>query len=250
MNQESKEKIKDILRSCVANAITRTQKNISENKSYKPFHQALLTDEIVKTSSFERSFSTSFGQGPMEKISEIVAASNGYETHRQHEIQINVFKGAVDEAERISAALRSGNQKPHWKKEVETITAFKKGDTVVRRVISDLWLEKNGVETFISIKTVKPNLDQTEIAKKDMLLLKAENPAYQTFLGLYYNPYGELRTNYAHSIPMKIFDMHNDECVLIGKDYWNLLGGSNTYEKLLEIFSEVGKETKPTLLSL
>lgn len=249
MKDNIKSEIKEILRRCVAGAIQRTSQKIEDEKSHKPFHRALLTAQIVKISSFERSFSTSFGQGPIEKISELVASENGYETKRQKETMINVYKGAVDEVERICSALRSGNQKPNWGKETQTLSSFTKGDTVIRRIITDLWLKKNGDEHFISIKTVTPNLDQSEIAKKDMLLLKSENTKYKTYFGLYYNPHGQNRTDYKHSFPMKMFDMHRDECVLIGKDYWDFLGGVGAYEKLLEVFAEVGIETRKTLLN-
>lgn len=249
MKNTTKEEIKDILRSCVTGAITRTNKRLNDNKSPKPFHTALLTEDIVKISTFERSFSTSFGQGPIEKISELIAVENGFEAIRQKETMINVYKGAVDEVERIAAALRSGHQSPNWVKEIQTLSSFTKGDTVVRRIISDLWLKKGVQEHFISIKTVAPNLDQSEIAKKDMLLLKSENPSYQVYFALYYNPNGVERSDYSHNFPMKLFDMHNDECVLIGKDYWDFLGGAGTYEELLNVFAEVGIETKNTLLS-
>lgn len=182
-------------------------------------------------------------------ISALVAEDNGFEVQRQKVTLVNAYKGAVDEVERICSALRNGSQKPNWKKEIETLTAFNKGDTVVRRVISDLWLRKDAQEFYISIKTVTPNLDQSEIAKKDMLLLKACDSRFLTFFGLYYNPNGDRREDYRHSFPMKIFDMHNDECVLIGKDYWNFLGGDGAYEKLLEIFGQVGEETKKKLLA-
>ena len=162
---------------------------------------------------------------------------------------VNVFKGAADEVERICSALRSGGQQPNWKKEVQAVSSFSKGDTIVRRIISDLWLKKGDKEIFISIKTVTPNLDQSEIAKKDMLLLKAENKSYETLFGLYYNPHGKKRSDYNHSFPMKIFDMHKDNCVLIGEDYWKYLGGSGAYDDILEIFSRVGEKTRKSLLS-
>jgi hypothetical protein len=244
-----KDEIKNILRECVAGALKRTNKKIEENKSHKPFHVALLTPEIVKVSSFERSFSTSFGQGPIEKISELVASENGFETQRQKATMINIYKGAVDEVERICSALRSGNQKPNWSKEIQTLSSFTKGDTVVRRIITDLWLKKDDTEHFISIKTVTPNLDQSEIAKKDMLLLQAENIKYNTYFALYYNPYGQNREDYKHSFPMKIFDMHKDKCVLLGKEYWDFLGGKGAYEKLLVVFSEAGIETRNSLFN-
>ncbi|VAW41936.1 hypothetical protein MNBD_GAMMA01-416, partial [hydrothermal vent metagenome] len=175
------------------------------------------------------------------------AADNGFQAELQKTTMANVYKGAIDEVERTCSALRNGSQLPNWKKEVAAVSSFSKGDTVVRRVISDLWLEKDGVEHYISIKTVAPNLDQSEIAKKDMLLLKAENPVFKTYFALYYNPNGPQRSDYNHSFPMKIFNMHTDECVLIGKDYWGFLGGAGTYEKLLEVFSEVGEGTKSSL---
>jgi hypothetical protein len=210
----------------------------------------LLTEEIVKISSFERSFSTSFGQGPIEAISEIIAEENGYETKRSKETMVNVFKGAVDEIERISSALRDGVQKPNWEKELQVVTSFNRGDTIVRRVISDLWIKKEDKESFFSIKTVTPNLDQAEKAKKDLLLLKADNISYGTFFALYYNPHGPKRTDYHHNFALKLFDIHHDSCVLIGEDYWNYLGGEGTYQKLLDVFSAVGEETKNILLSM
>ncbi len=34
--------------------------------------------------------------------------------------------------------------------------------------------------------------------------------------------------------------MIEDQCVLIGKDLWDTIGGDGTYIELLEIFEEVG----------
>ncbi len=243
MKKVTKEQITLILQDCVNRAILRVKKD----KTYRPFHEALLTKKLVSASTFERSFSTSFGQGPIEEISEILAKSVGSETTRQKETLVNVNKGAVDEIERILSSLRSGESPPNWAKEISRITAFTKGDYVVRRIISDLWIKKEDTEIFISIKTVKPNIDQTEIVKKDLLLLKAHNPSFKTYLGLYYNPGGSKKTDYNWSIPSKIFDMKHDECVLIGSEYWNLIGGKGAYNSLLKIFEKVGNDTRAQL---
>lgn len=247
MTELTKDKIKLILESCVSRAIVRTR----ANKTYRPFHEALLTKTLVNASSFERSFSTSFGQGPVEEISQLIAIDAGFETKRQKETQVNVFKGAIDEIERICSSLRSGERKPNWEQEINKVKAYQKGDTEVRRVISDLWLKKDGMETYISIKTVKPNLDQTEIAKKDLLLLKAHDPSFQTYFGLFYNPGGPKRDDYNWTMPSKIFDMKNDPSVLIGPDYWNTLGNDdNTYFELLKIFALVGSKTRDEIAKL
>lgn len=246
MRQETIDKIKTILLACINGALKRTR----ENSSHRPFHEALLTKSLVNASAFERSFSTSFGQGPIEQLSMLVAADNGFECQRQKNTMVNIYKGADDEIHRIMAALRDGERKPNWKSEVEKLAAFTKGDTIVKRVISDMWLKKDGIEHFFSIKTVKPNLDQTEHAKRDMLTLMADNPANRTYFCLYYNPGGDAKSDYNWSIPTKIFDMKNDDCVLIGKDYWNTIGGENTYNELLEIFSEIGQETRQQIIGL
>ncbi len=246
MKIETVVQIEVILEKCVRGALVRTR----SNQTFRPFHEALLTKEMVNASSFERSFSTSFGQGPVEEISRIVATDAGFTVTRQRQTLVNVFKGAIDEIERISSGLRSGELKPNWEREIANILAFQKGDTVVRRVLSDLHLEKDGKETFLSIKTVKPNLDQTEKAKKDLLLLKAHNPAFETYFGLYYNPGGQRKTDYNWSLPSKIFDMKHDPVVLIGDEYWDKLGGPETYSKLLEIFARVGEKTRNEILSL
>jgi hypothetical protein len=145
---ETREKVEHIIRDCVLKAVKRTEKNTT----YRPFHEALLSKELVRAASFERSFSTSLGQGPIEEISKIIAEDNGYEAQRQKEIYVNVYKGAIDEIERICSSLRSGEKPPNWDKEVQRIRAYSKGDTEVRRVISDLWLKKDEEEVFIFIR--------------------------------------------------------------------------------------------------
>lgn len=246
MKAVTKENIVEILEDC----INRTIGRIKDDLTYRPFHEALLTKKIVSASAFERSFSTSFGQGPIEKISEILALASGADCKRQKETLANVNKGAIDEIERILSSLRGGDLSPNWEKEVAKITAFSKGDYVVRRVLSDLWIKRDQDEIFISIKTVKPNIDQTEIVKKDMLTLKAHNPRFSTYFGLYYNPGGPRRADYNWSVPSKIFDMLNDECILIGHEYWDFIGGPGTYDALLDIFKKVGQKTREKLQSI
>lgn len=246
MKNETKIEIINILESCIDRSLER----VSKDSTHRPFHEALLTKKLVSAAAFERSFSTSFGQGPIEKISMLLAVASGAAAERQKEIQANVNKGAVDEIERILSSLRSGEAKPNWKKEISKVIAHKKGDFVVRRIISDLWIKRGDEEIFISIKTVKPNLDQTEIVKKDLLMLKAHDDKYKPYLGLYYNPGGENRIDYNWSLPGKIFNMKEDECVLIGNDYWDIVGGKGTYKKLLKVFEEVGAKTRKKLESL
>ena len=248
MTPETKKVIYTILKDCVDRTFLRIADKESTNKIRKPFHEALLARDFVRLSAFERSFSTSFGQHAVEEISKVIAQGNGFEATRQKTTYVSIFRGAIDEIERICSELRSGIRKPSWNTELSHIAAHNKGTTESRRVISDLWIRKNEVEHYFSIKTVRPNLDQTETAKRDMLLLKAHNINFHTYVALYYNPDGENKADYNHSFAKKIFDTANDTSFLIGKDYWDFLGGDGTYENLLIIFEEVGQDTRKRLL--
>ena len=247
MNQDTKKEIKAILHKCVHGAIQRTSNRTAEQK---PFHEAFLSPKIMAISAFERSFSTSLGQGPMEEISYLLALASGAEAERQKKTAANVLQGAIDEIERIMSALNSSDAKPDWPREVNRVTAHQKGSYVVREVITDLWVKRNGTEIFISIKTVKPNKDQTNIAKNNMLLLKAHDPGCMPYFGLYYNPTGHTKAEYKWAIPNKFFNMQTDSCVLIGQEYWDFIGGPGTYNTLLAIFQEVGQETTDQLNQL
>ena len=246
MREETKNAVRKILKECVDNTLAR----IKKDTTHRPFHEALLSKNLLIASAFERSFSTSFGQRAVEEISQRIAIDNGCECVRQKETQVTVYKGAMDEITRILGDLREGLKKPDWNTELKKIHAFQKGDTIVQRVISDLWIKSGSQEIFISIKTVKPNLDQTEIAKRDLLLLKADDPKREVFFGLFYNPGGNNRADYNWAVPGKIFNMLEDECVLIGSDYWDYIGGSGTYSDLLDIFSKIGEFTRAQLQML
>ena len=39
-----------------------------------------------------------------------------------------------------------------------------------------------------------------------------------------------------------------DEAVVIGNEFWNIVGGATAYEELLEIYLEVGREKSKYML--
>ena len=244
MDKQHRNQIAKEFRDCVLNTINRMQ----NEETHRPFHAALLSDEALFWSRFERSFSTSFGQRVIEEISDIVVISAGAtESSRQKETIIEIDT-AYDNA--ISAHISSlrERQRKNWNDSVASIqTATPIGKTITHRIISDLWWKKDDVNHYISIKTVKPNIDQTAIAKEDLLRLYIFDPTCKVYFGLYYNPYGENKLSYSHNPPMSIFDFRHDDVVLIGREYWDTLGGPGTYEIVLSIAREIGAETREIL---
>ena len=92
MNSYYKNLIAQEFRNCVNNTITR----ISNKETYRPFHSALLSEDVIFWSRFERSFSTSFGQRVIEELAKIVAFSNGAtEAERQKITFVNLDEAYI-----------------------------------------------------------------------------------------------------------------------------------------------------------
>lgn len=247
MNQYYRDLIANEFRNCVNNTIMRLQ----GEATYRPFHSALLSEEALFWSRFERSFSTSFGQRVIEEIARLVALSNGATAAQRQRETFIILDKAYDNAIAMHIqGLRNG-RRADWDTTIRQLrTVPLSGENVQWRIISDLWWQKDGIDNYISLKTVKPNIDQTAVAKEDCLRLTLANPNCNAYFGLPYNPYGERKSDYAHNPPMGIFDFHRDAVVLIGKEMWDTIGGYGCYEELLDIACAVGVETKQTISAM
>jgi len=240
--------VRDRVRALFEDCVERTLQRLKGEDTHRPFHSALLSSEVVFWSRFERSFSTSFGQAVVEKISKIICDGTGATASEcQKDSQVTLTTVQWEEIEAIARDSRGGNTayKPNWENDLaRVLTAGQYGSPDTRRVRTDLFWEKDGIENYMSIKTVKPNLDQTAEAKRDLLKIAAEDPTRNVYFGLYYNPYGDTRNSYKFNPPMRLFNFERDRPILIGKDYWDTLGGTGTYTALLEVASRVGETTR------
>lgn len=158
MKQEYRNLIANEFRNCVTNTIRRIQ----GEATYRPLHSALLSDEALFWSRFERSFSTSFGQRVIEELARIAALSNGAsDARRQVETYVSLDTAFLNAISDHIQKLRSGNRDNFaW---VDALASIKSvtptGNTTRIRIISDLWWKKDDVDNYISLKTVKPNID-------------------------------------------------------------------------------------------
>lgn len=243
MNEDYRQEIARQFLDCVERTVKRIE---GEDSTNRPFHKALLSEEALFWSRFERSFSTSFGQSVIEKISILAALSNGADTAGSQTITItNLHESTINSIENHITSLRSDGAVGSWINDINEIMAVpKNGSIISSRVISDISWVKDGVENYMSIKTVKPNIDQTAEAKRDLLKLKLNNPECNVYFGLYYNPFGEAQETYNWSPPKKIFNFSSDPCVLIGRNYWDTLGGYGFYDDILEIVESVGQQAR------
>ncbi|MGG7162810.1 TdeIII family type II restriction endonuclease [Clostridium ihumii] len=261
MNIETRNKIEEHLRGVMKRIVEkRTVQepfNEEEIKNKNPFGYRLVPIEVWKGSKFERSFVTSLGQGIFEQIAKIIAEGSGAMAENQYVRTIRLNSWQLEKIDNILEKQRKQKNTSKSKtkgsavkvktvnEELEILRELETDRYQDVNVLFDLYIKReDATEEYYSLKTVKPNLDQTETAKKDMLRLMTAEQNSEAFFALPYNPAGEGEIyKSAHAIPYKLFDMDNDNNVLIGKNLWDKIGAdNNTYNQLLDIFDKVGEE--------
>ncbi len=261
MNIETKNKVEEHLREVMKRILEKRtiQEPFNEEdiKNKNPFGYRLVPIEVWKGSKFERSFVTSLGQGIFEQIAKIIAEGSGAIAENQYTKSIKLNSWQLEKIDNILEKQRkqrnaskkkvkdNSNKVKTINEELEFLRELETDRYQEVSVLFDLYIKReNGMEEYYSLKTVKPNLDQTETAKKDMLRLMTAEENSEAYFALPYNPAGEGEIyKLAHSIPYKLFDMDNDSNVLIGKRLWDKIGqDDDTYDELLEIFNKVGEE--------
>lgn len=212
-----------------------------------PFHVALVPEEIWKSAKFERSFVTSLGMIGWEDIARIIAHDKRGFAERNKTIEGSIGEKQLAKIQQILRELEHGKRKPDWKSEISEIRQVSKSGLIKVKVVADLYVEDTNLNKkfCFEIKSPKPNSDQTKVSKDKILqLLHLDNTKISgAYFALPFNPYGS-KEDYDHPHPFRWFNMRKDESVLIGEEFWNLLGGEGTYESLIKVFEDVGKTYK------
>lgn len=226
--------------------------SLSNEDSSKPFQYALFTKKGYLVKGFIHGCETALGNWH-ESIAKIIAAEN-FEIAEKLQ-GVNKLKGQITNKaqrtfENILSDLDSVVREPNHNKEADEIfNASQNSQKNVNRIQTvDLYLKKaNGEEIYFEIKGPKPNKNEMRAAKRDLLEILAmkahEGKRVKIYLGMYYNPY--YPKDYQRWTCLKFFDKGND--FLIGKDFWDFLGGHGAYEELIKIYEDMGEKIRPVL---
>jgi len=229
----------------------RPLRNESNAGELKPFHESLLPDGILRVTEFERSFSTKLGT-TFEECARLIAKSIHKNAERGYRVRGSITADAIKRIEAITNKIGSGGMKLKYPDLVKEIVRLsRRGNSVERVSIADLYIEtKSGEEWFFEIKSPKPNKGQCLEATSRLLQIQAithaKYPKVKAFYATAYNPYGIEKSTYRHSFAVNYMDLVSE--VLIGKEFWDMVGGKGTYGEILSIYQEVGKEKGPDML--
>lgn len=260
MNEETRARIKGYLEGFIDGLLQEIVKTgvdprgprpsspINADGNYKPFHEALLPEGILRSLEFERKFSTRLGSS-FEEAARLIALGAQGNARRGYRLAGTVTKGQFDEIENIVNDLReTGKPRDFVKLTKQVSRTLRPSEPVELAVTVDLFVQIKKKHYYFEIKSPKPNKGQClEVLERFLrvhaILKNAERTA--TYYAMPYNPYGEKRSDYKHWVSRHI-DM--EKMVLIGAEFWNLIGGENAYSDLLSIYVEVGKEKGPDIV--
>lgn len=263
------EQVKNYINDAINVAMQRVQERTKElftseiassgNGTASPFHKLLLPEAKV-FSSYERSLSASLGKAFDYIAAEIAKASYGNGAH-DHPLHGKISTETLGAIETIVTRYRKRiGALPDTRAELAELAPIieKTAPTELRIIKSDVFfVDHEGFENFLEIKTSMPNYDQCAAMKTRILTVYAMKhglPKVRALAVFPHNPNG-IAGEYAWP-PLKYFldpkhDWYARDHILMGPGLWNFIGNSEkTYEELLECFYEVSIKRKAELWSL
>ncbi|MEH2434096.1 MAG: TdeIII family type II restriction endonuclease [Nostoc sp.] len=227
----------------------------SSNGELKPFQAALIPPELIRINQFERGLSTKLGNS-FEECARLIALEHHQDVRRGYDIKSEVSLAAFAQAElqkqNYESAAKKEQAKPSFEQMITAvINACRSDDLEIKVVRADLYiLAKNGTEFLFEIKAPKPNKGQClEVLQRLLrfhLLRGVNRPQLQAYYAMPYNPYGVTKADYKWTQAKSYLPF--EEAVIIGNEFWNIVGGATAYEELLEIYLEVGRDKSKYML--
>lgn len=224
----------------------------SSNGELKPFQAALVPPAIIRINQFERGLSTGLGNS-YEECARLIALDHHQDVRRGTDFKLEVSLAAFAEAEIQKQKYESATRnKPSFSQMVdEVLNAQRDDDLSIKSVRADLYiLAEDGTEFLFEIKSPKPNKGQCLEVLQRLLrfhaLRRTKRPQTQAYYAMPYNPYGASKESYRWNYVINYLPF--DEVVLLGHEFWSIVGGKTTYGELLEIYLEVGRENSKFML--
>jgi hypothetical protein len=238
LNNELKKEIKELLKTKLNLKLSKYARETTS----MPFLSRLMQDnEKVAAYSFIHSLNTILGQSVYEQIAKIIAKPHFDEVKTSYDVKGEITKEENSIITKILQEIKNRTRTANKEKEIKEILECRDNNQRKIKIRADLFLKKGDEEFYIEIKTAKPNIDVFVKSKQKLLEWVAlKNKEVNTILAIPYNPY--------HPEPYTRFTMQGyfdeEKELYVAEKFWDFLGGKGTYNEVLDIFEEVGKEFK------
>jgi len=244
----SPENIKSI-EATIRDSLRKKFQNYKPESKNMPFHFRLLGKDRMALYSFIHSLNTSFGTSIFEPVAVTLAKTRFAHAESQHTPGNQISEDAQRVIQNIINDLSAASKNANKAEETERIRAVcRKGVmNTLETVNVDLFIQdSNGAMYLFDIKTVKPNLSGFKDHKRMLLewcaIKLAQNPEAKlhTCIAIPYNPYEP--EPYRRWTLKGRLDLPHE--LKVAEEFWNFLGGDDSYEELLNCFERVGIEIR------
>jgi len=224
--------------------------NYTPESSYMPFHTRLLGKDRMALYSFIQSLNTNFGTTIFEPVAEELCRYKFDKIFRQVSVGNTITIAAQRTIQDIMDALEISQTQPNKQAELRRVlNVARYGQTTkIKPTKVDLFLQRNDEVYLIDIKTAKPNKGNFKEFKRTLLTWAAvfaynhpnTNLTINTLIAIPYNPYEP--KPYERWTMSGMLDLKYE--LKVADEFWNFLGGNNSYNIMLKAFEEVGIEMR------
>lgn len=241
MTPKTKSAIEEILLA-FAETVLKDKYSPEEIKKAFPFHTLFFDEVGIVAFKRERSIVTRAGTRLYPSLAKIIASENHRDVFLNKRIDGTTSHARINQINKIVDGLRNKKEKPNHLKEMKSILELKNNKEEEIRIIADLYIGDHEKGPFFAeLKSPKPNIDICAETKAKILRFKVAldgaNP--QAYLAFPYNPY-VTRADYNWWATPTVMDMSNE--VLMGVEFWELIGGTGTFLELLDIIEHVRRK--------
>jgi len=247
MYLSQKQNIEEIIINCLRNKF----KNYKPESSNMPFHYRLLGRDRMALYSFIQSLNTTFGTSIFEPVAVALAKNKFAKAQSQYFVGDKISESCQKTIQDIINNLTVGTL-PNKNKEIELIRESVNTGKInnIKTVKADLFLEdEQGVQYLIDLKTAKPNISNFKDFKRTLLewvgiaLTNNPNLEINTLIAIPYNPY-EPQPYERWTIKGMLDDKYE---LMVGKEFWDFIGGDGAYEEILDCFESAGIKIRPEI---
>lgn len=245
LSSGQKTEIKEVLK----NSLRFRFQNYKPEPASMPFHIRLLGKDRLALYSFIHSLSTNFGTSMFEPVAVVLAEKNFKSAQSHVNAGEYISESAHKQIQKIMDNLSTAEAAPNKSAEIEAIRKvcrLGKMNKVKLTVVDILLTSKSGELFLFDIKTAKPNAGGFKEFKRTMLewtaAVLAANPkaSVNTLIAIPYNPYEP--QPYNRWTMRGMLDLNSE--LKVAEEFWDFLGGTGTYDDLLDCFERVGIELR------
>ena len=236
LDAKQKKALDDILEKKFKEKLTRFKRPEGLDKHFAAIHA--IPEKDRRMYSGIQSLLTTFGQSFYEDMAISIASVNSDKAERSWRSNQMVSKDRTAKINDIINNLANKTSKPDRLKEINEILSVpnKNLTRVDNGMIVDVYVKQGNKEYYFEIKTVGPNIRGFRSHKEQVLtwVARADTDIHAALV-LPYNPY--LPDPYKRP-GSEIMDLGED--LLVGKDFWDVLGGKGCYEDVGDAFRRIG----------